>query len=792
MSRLNVFNRPDRRRSKGLAAAGSIWVPAVIVLVLAVIANRCAALPGSAFVIGCASLGLLFVRPNGAFSRVLTAPALKGRILPPVLLAGLLAPIATEGLTVLGSRLGLYGENMRDTLHVLTTMALLSVMAMPVSMFLAESEAARDAALEKVRQGRDQYQKLIDSTPNLVFCMDGEDRHIAVNAALCQMLNRSPEEIIGKSAAELGFPPEVARRWHQDNERVRTTGQPISTESVVLFPDGRLHALRTVVSPLRDESDEVVAVEGLSVDVTDEKEAQASTQKLLRGVEQMDEVMFTTDPEGVITYINPAFERVYGFQREEALGRTPRILKSGTVPKADYERFWAEILAGRIARAEYSNRRKDGQFVRVVSSVTPVTDDCGKLIGFIAVQQDVTEQRRSEAERRNLEKQIVHLGKMEALGTLAGGIAHDFNNILSIILSYASVLDRSRGDDPRFAAGLGTIRQAVQRGAALSRQVLTFARKGEAKPEPTRVNTIVTELAAMIRETFPKNLRLSTDLAPELGLISIDPGQLHQAILNLCVNARDAMPGGGSLEISTRSVSAAAIRDDIPDAPAKDFVVLSVRDSGIGMDEETRRRLFEPFFTTKEKGKGTGLGLAVVYGIVKSCDGYVDVRSQPGQGTTFRLFFPQLPEAGRFSSSSVCNAALGGSETVLIVEDEAPILDFLVASLADRGYKVESASDGRAAIDILRRSSGRVQVIVTDLGLPGISGSDLVAAFREISPNAPIVAMTGSHDPDLSARLASTRVRVLQKPFAEEALLQVVRATLDARVPEAESRIVAV
>jgi signal transduction histidine kinase len=427
---------------------------------------------------------------------------------------------------------------------------------------------------------------------------------------------------------------------------------------------------------------------------------------------------------------------------------------------------------------EYRNRKKDGTPVDVIAAASPILDDHGDVTGFIAVQQDVTEQNLAAEEQRRLAERVAHLHKMESLGTLAGGLAHDFNNILSIILCHTSLLER-KPDDPRVVARVvGTVQQAVQRGAGLARQILTFASRAEIKAERMSLTHLIHELGSMISETFPRTIAVTLDLEPDLPLLSADAGQIHQALLNLCVNARDAMPGGGDLTIAARRRPAAAMTLLFPDACAQDYVEISVRDTGTGIDKGTLDRIFEPFFTTKEKGKGTGLGLATVYGVANNHGGLVDVDSRVGEGTTFRMYLPvrSCQEAPPVECHEQRTA---GSETLLLVDDEPAVLDAIGEHLRAYGYQVHTAENGPQAIEKCRLGEGAPDAVVMDLGMPRMSPAELLRELRAIAPTVPVLAMTGYIEPDVHAAVEAAGVqRILAKPFEMAELLGALRDVL--------------
>ena len=432
---------------------------------------------------------------------------------------------------------------------------------------------------------------------------------------------------------------------------------------------------------------------------------------------------------------------------------------------------------------EYANRAKDGTPVYVIGTAAPVHEE-GKIAGFVAVQQDVTARNRAIEERRRLDDRLERLARMEALGTLAGGIAHDFNNILSIILSHVELVERATRGEPRAATAIRTVKQAVRRGAGLSAQILTFARRTEVPLEVVEVAPLLRELGSMLSETLPRTVTVSVDLAPDLPPLRADASQLHQAIVNLCLNARDAMPGGGTVRISASTVAREQVADLIDGAVSSNWVCLAVSDDGTGMDAETRQRIFEPFFTTKEKGHGTGLGLAVVYGIVKAHGGAVDLESEPGRGTTFRVYLP-IADAATTATSVAEDAPQrrrGGAETVLLVDDETAILEGLSVELTAVGYRVLTACDGPGALEICRGAGPRPDVVVSDLGMPLMPAPELIRSLREALPDVPVIGMTGYVDPVFHENILGAGVAyILQKPFDAELLLHTVRDVLDRR-----------
>ncbi|MGH7766440.1 MAG: MEDS domain-containing protein [Candidatus Binatia bacterium] len=398
---------------------------------------------------------------------------------------------------------------------------------------------------------------------------------------------------------------------------------------------------------------------------------------------------------------------------------------------------------------------------------------------------------RDMEERVRLEDQLRQAQKMESIGTLAGGIAHDFNNILNIIQGYAALLGTHAGDSAEIADSLNVINEAIKRGAGVVQQLLTLARKTEAVLEPTDVNAVVGGLMELVKGTFPKNIEVTLDLGPELTPLMADANQLNQALLNLCVNARDAMPEGGKLGVQTRMVDGKALPDYV-ETKTERFVRIEISDNGIGIDENLRSRIFEPFFTTKESENGTGLGLAVVYGVVKNHQGFVDVQSVPGNGTIFQILLPVLPTTnGNGLQDHAVEASLepatdGRYGTALVVEDEESMLHLLRNIVAERGYRVLTAMDGETAVNLYRRNKETIDVVLLDLDLPRISGTEVLLKIRQEDPSARIVVTSGYLEPELKAALSREGVtRFINKPYMPD---EVVAALEDPVAPASEDK----
>jgi PAS domain S-box-containing protein len=501
-----------------------------------------------------------------------------------------------------------------------------------------------------------------------------------------------------------------------------------------------------------------------------------SVRKFLLAVEQAENVIFMADPSGEITYVNPAFEKTYGFSKEEAIGATPRILKSGRHDAAFYAELWRALLSGEAYHGEIVNRARDGRLVTVDLSARQVFDADGKTMGFIAVQHDVTERRR-------LEEQFRQAQKMESIGRLAGGVAHDFNNLLTAILGYAGLLEAREPLGAAAREDLNEIRTAAERAAALTRQLLAFSRKQVLAPSVLSPNELVAGVERMLHRLIGEDVDLSARLDPSVGNIRVDAGQLEQVLVNLAVNARDAMPEGGKLTIETGNavIDKAYAAQHVGVSPGR-YVMLAVSDTGMGMSDETRSQIFEPFFTTKELGKGTGLGLATVYGIVHQSGGHIFVYSEPGKGSTFKLYFPLVEGAPSETGAAAPGPELEiarGSETILIAEDEPAVRTLAGTFLSGKGYRILQAAGGAEALTLAERFPDTIHLLLTDVVMPDMSGPDLEKQLRARRPELRVLYMSGYTDDGVVRNgMLEGRQLYLQKPFTPRTLAGKVREAL--------------
>ena len=506
-----------------------------------------------------------------------------------------------------------------------------------------------------------------------------------------------------------------------------------------------------------------------------------SEERYRQIVETATDIIYRITPRGYFTYANPVAVRIIGYSLTEIIGRNYLDLVQPEFRKKTMKHY-LEQTTERIPSTyfEFPAIAKNGSIVWLGQNVQIVVRD-NEIVELQAVARDITEKRKEEAQRLQLELQLLQAQKMESIGRLAGGIAHDFNNILGIILAYANILEDRNLPPAKVRMSLDAITRAIERAKGMVRELLTLARKTEPSLEYVDVNASILDFSRMVIETFPKSIAFSMKCTDRsLGILA-DPNQFHQVLLNLLVNARDAMPRGGTLEISTDLVDGESIREKYPNARGVPYALVSVRDTGIGMDEQTRDRVFEPFFSTKEHGKGSGLGLAVVYGIVQSHGGFVDLESSPGEGATFRLYFPTaaLATKRRKTSPAPELSNLNGTETILFVEDEEMLEEAITTILKGRGYTVLVARDGIEGVELFMKHQHQISLVLSDLGLPRLGGWEACVTMREINVNVHFVVASGFIEPALREEIGKTGAGIVQKPYEPSEVLRTIRRMLN-------------
>jgi PAS domain S-box-containing protein len=609
-------------------------------------------------------------------------------------------------------------------------------------------------------------------TPDAFYVKDAEHRYLLVNPAFSRFLGKPVEELLGRTDADL-FPPEDAVGMMERDRLVMTTGRTIAAEHRMVA-NGVTLDLHSTKGPYRDESGRIAGVIGVSRNITDERRALETLRLRERAIEAASQGFLISDaraPGNPIVYVSPGIERITGYAAADFLGGQATFLQGSNEAPETVEAMRAALLDGRTHTIEAVSARKDGSSFWNEISVSPVRDPAGVITHFVGVMTDVTD-------RHNLEDTYRHAQKMEAVGQLAGGVAHDFNNLLTVINGYSDVLLSSMSHDDPNRELVEEIRQAGQLSSGLTRQLLAFSRKQVLAPVVLDLNEVVGATDKMLRRMIREDIRLDLSLADAPWKVRVDPGQIEQVLMNLAVNARDAMPSGGVLHIDTANVHIA----EPGEVPAGEYVRLRVRDTGVGMAPEVSSRIFEPFYTTKEPGHGTGLGLATVYGIVQQSGGQILVQSELGEGTTFDIFLPRSLGAEAASPAPLSGpAAPKGHETVLLVEDEDAVRIFARRVLEAHGFNVLCAADGLQAAAVADTYDGAIELLITDLIMPRVGGREVADKLTRDRPAMRVMFVSGYTD-DAAALTDMTAhgVPFLHKPFAADALVHKAREVLDA------------
>ncbi len=553
-------------------------------------------------------------------------------------------------------------------------------------------------------------------------------------------------------------------------------------ETVHRRADGSLYPVEVRLQLFEHNGDRVFLA--IILDLTQRRRAEAERSRLLQVIDRARDSIVVTDPDGTIQYVNPAFEAVTGYRRAEVLGRNPNILKSGHHDQAFYRELWETITGGRTWAGRIVNRRRDGTLYTEETTISPVMDEGGNIINFLAVKRDITQQLQAAEERVRLEEQLHRAQRLESVGRLAGGIAHDFNNMLGVILGYGeSILEQLREGDP-LREDIREIVEAARRSSALTRQLLAFSRRQTLQPQVINLNTVIRNMERLLGRLLGEDIHLQLLLSEDLHPVLADPAQMEQVIMNLAVNARDAMPDGGTLilETSNRPLDEEYARTHVDTEPGE-YVMLAVTDTGVGMEKEVLERIFDPFFTTKEEGLGTGLGLSVVYGMVKQSGGHIWVYSEPGQGTTFKIYLPKTDRDACPAEKKLERAApVTGKGQVLVVEDEEGLRRLLQSFLTRLGYTVTVAANGGEALLLVEEKGLRPDLIVTDVVMPKMSGRELVRRLQRDHPEIRALYMSGYTESAIGRNgLLEPGIHFIQKPFSIRDLAEAVRRALGDR-----------
>lgn len=623
---------------------------------------------------------------------------------------------------------------------------------------LAESEA--------------RYRQLVENLHEGILVLDDKCRMTFVNPHMAEILGEPCERLLRTPIDE--FLDEASKTFFGLQFEHWKNGGRAGVDLELLRRDGTRVYTRFEVSPAIDANGDFLGMTAAVADLTARREAEREKMYLATALEQVAETILITDSEGVIQYANPAFEQISGYTREEAIGKTPAIVRSGKHDDTFYKSMWDTIKSGESWFGHFINMRKNGTLYEEEASITPVVEETGEVRRFIAVKRDVTDKMLAERRLRQAQK-------MEAIGALAGGIAHDFNNLLAAIMGYGEIASSELPEDSPLKADLDQILAAGERAKQLVRQILLFCHQADEEQKPVNIHLIVGEVMKLLRPTLPATITIRSCIDKEAGMVCADPTQLHQVIMNLCTNAYHAMKdAGGTLEVGLAPYTV-----DFEDEqsrlglPEGHYVRLWVSDTGPGIPTALQERIFEPFFTTKGPDEGTGMGLAIVHGIASSHGGTVTVQSEPGKGAQFDVYFPRLVQ-----ESSNCDkpetGARGGTERILLVDDEVSLCHMVERALKKLGYEVDAVTDSIAALNLFLADPNRFDIIITDHLMPRMTGLQLAESVRMVRSEMPLILLTGSIETvDAGTARAHGFSAFVPKPANLKTIARTVREILD-------------
>ncbi|MBI5248041.1 MAG: PAS domain S-box protein [Desulfomonile tiedjei] len=639
-------------------------------------------------------------------------------------------------------------------------------------IFVVEDISARKAAEQAVRESEERFRSAFSTSPdsiNINRLSDGV--YMDINDGFTALTGFTRDEVVGRSSFDIDIWADLKDRERLVAELVKH-GRVNNLQAKFRLKDGRVRT--GLMSASVTTINGVPHILSITRDIDDLKRAEEDRTRLATAIDQAAEAVVITDTDGTIVYVNPAFERTTGYSRDEALGKNPRILKSGQHDEKFYKHMWETIASGQVWSGHLITRKKDGALFEEEATISPIREDGGEIVNYVAVKRDVTKEV-------SLQKQLLQAQKMEAIGTLAGGIAHDFNNLLQVTLGYSELLLHEKKEDNPEYADLKKIFSAARNGADLVQRLLTFSRKVEPKLIVLNLNRMITQVDKLLRRTIPKMIEVHLDLDSGVAEIQADPTQMEQILMNLAVNARDAMPDGGSLTIGTRNTTLDEEYCSFhAGAVPGDYVLLTVSDTGHGMDKETVGHIFEPFYTTKELGRGTGLGLAMVYGIVSQHGGHIACYSEEGRGTTFTVYFPAIPAEADVRVEASKEMPTFGTETILLVDDEDMVRELGERILRKSGYTMLVAPNGAKALALYTENRDRISLVILDLIMPGMGGKQCLEELLKIDPQVRVLISSGfSGDVSVKESLDIGALGFVGKPFRMNELLLKVRKLLD-------------
>ncbi len=638
---------------------------------------------------------------------------------------------------------------------------------------------ARKKVEEALCESEQRYRQLFELLPYGGEVLDTKGYIINHSPSTERLLGYDSGEMKGKHITE--FLTKKSIQTFKELFPKLLSGNSAQSEINMVKKNGTELTILRAAQPILNNENKVDSILALSVDITERKQAEKEISRLATLVEQSVESLAITDTDGTLQYVNPAFEKVTGYKRKELIGNNPRILKSGQHSKQFYEDMWTTITAGRKWEGIIINKRKNGNLYYEKAIIFPIKDKSGNIINYASIMRDITLERK-------LENQLQQIQKMEAIGTLSGGVAHDFNNLLTVINGHAELAIMKVSSTQKVYNDLLSILNAGKRAERLTSQLLAFSRKQIHQLKVVDINHLLSDLEKMLRRLIPEDIITQTDLSSELPYIKADPGQIEQIIINLVINARDAINENKKAKskkiiyISTQFIDL----DDLfvsrhPGSQTGPHVLISIRDTGVGMDEETLSRIFEPFFTTKEINRGTGLGLATVYGIVKQNRGFINVKSDPEHGSSFLIYWPVTDEkpAPEYVNK-IAEDALFGKEQILFVEDDDGVRNFACNAIKRFGYSIIEAINGKNALELMKAEKPEIDILVTDLIMPEMNGEELANKLKTTVPISKVLFLSGYPFEHLVEEgKIKDGINFMQKPYTVQKLLKKIRDILD-------------
>jgi two-component system, cell cycle sensor histidine kinase and response regulator CckA len=641
----------------------------------------------------------------------------------------------------------------------------------PAVLVFTSDVTDRKLAEEALKESEEWYRSIVEESFDGIFVHNGV-KMVYANSVLHEMLGYSAGELAGMDHWLICHP--AYRQEVRERGMARMQGEAVARDFDFQLQrkDGSYFDAEVHAGAVKVKGEPCVRV--WVRDVSKRKRLEVVQRRLATAIEQSADAIVITDTQGIVEYVNPAHERITGYTRDEVVGSKTLLFKEQGIGPEFERQFFDSIAAGKVWSSRTVGRRKDGTLYDTDVTISPVRDPNGKIANFVGLERDVTQEIQ-------LQQQLLQAQKMEAVGTLAGGIAHDFNNLLTVVQGFSELLlDEKDQKHPEYE-DLQKIFHAARNGADLVQRLLMFSRKSEPKPVPMSLNKQVLQVEKLLRRTIPKMVDIHLDLTPDLPRINADPSQVEQVIMNLAVNARDAMPDKGKLTVGTygRALDEEYCRLHVEASPGE-YVVLEVSDTGHGMDKETVEHIFEPFFTTKEMGRGTGLGLAMVYGIVQQHRGQITVHSEVGKGTTFKVYLPAIEGEGETDVETTGAMPAFGTETVLLVDDEEHVRELGTRILTEHGYTVLKAENGRQALDLFGKEQSMIALVVLDLIMPEMGGTECLTELLKIDPNVRVLIASGySTDASVKETIQMGAKGFVTKPFGVKDLLRDVRRVLD-------------